>query len=64
MNTQNAVIQCSCKRDDGHLDFKTKFERGVSLIVLIGICHKCGKFRMSMRKKVDIDVGDDGEKYR
>ena len=52
-NTQKPKIQCFCKWEKDDTDykglFKTKFE-GNMMVAFIRVCHKCGKYRMSLKK--------------
>ena len=52
-NTKKPQIQCFCKWEKDDTDykglFKTKFE-GNMMVAFIRVCHKCGKYRMSLKK--------------
>ena len=52
-NTEKPKIQCFCKWEKDDTDykgfFKTKFI-GKQVIAFIRVCHKCGKYRMSLKE--------------
>ena len=53
MDTKKSQNQCFCKWEKDDTDykglFKTKFE-GNMMVAFIRVCHKCGKYRMSLKK--------------
>ena len=53
MNTQKPIIQCFCTYTEDNTDYKGMFKTsldGTKFVAFIRACHKCGKFRISLKK--------------
>ena len=52
-NTEKPKIQCFCKWEKEDTDYKGFFKTSlddVKYVAFIRVCHKCGKYRMSLKK--------------
>ena len=52
-NTKKSQTQCTCKLENEDTDFSSMFNTaldGTSIVAFIRACHKCGKYRMSLKK--------------
>ena len=52
-NTEKPKIQCFCKWEKDDTDYKGFFKTaldGTKFVAFIRVCHKCGKYRMSLKK--------------
>ena len=51
--TLTPKVQCFCKWEKDDTDYKGLFKTaldGTKFVAFIRSCHKCGKFRMSLKK--------------
>ena len=51
-NTEKPKIQCFCKWEKDDTDYKGLFKtslEGVKYVAFIRVCHKCGKYRRSLK---------------
>ena len=51
-NTEKPTIQCFCKWEKDDTDYKGLFKttlEGTKYVAFIRSCHKCGKYRMSLK---------------
>jgi len=51
-NTEKPKIQCFCKWEKDDTDYKGMFKtslEGTKYVAFIRACHKCGKYRMSLK---------------
>ena len=51
-NTERPKIQCFCKWEKEDTDYKGFFKTSlddVKYVAFIRVCHKCGKYRMSLK---------------
>ena len=51
-NTEKPKIQCFCKWEKDDTDYKGLFKttlEGTKYVAVIRSCHKCGKYRMSLK---------------
>ena len=51
-NTEKPKIQCFCKWEKDDTDYKGLFKttlEGTKYVAFIRSCHKCGKYRMSLK---------------
>ena len=53
MDTQKPIIQCFCKWENDDTDYEGMFKTalgGTKFVAFIRVCHKCGRYRMSLKK--------------